>query len=96
VSTIAETLHIATMNTSSTVPPLVTDELSVLSGLVPMAHQRILELGCGSARLARQLLERFPGSQVVGLETDVLQHAKNLAAPQERLTFLLAGAQNIG
>lgn len=83
------------MNTSSTNHTLVTDELSVLSGLVPLAHQRIIELGCGSARLARQLLERFAGSQIVGLETDARQHAKNLAAPQERLTFRLAGAEDI-
>lgn len=83
------------MNTSSTNHTLVTDELSVLSGLVPLADQHIIELGCGSARLARELLERYPGSQVTGLETDTRQHAKNLAAPQERLTFMLAGAQDI-
>lgn len=83
------------MNTPSTVFPLVADELSVLSDLVPLADQQIIELGCGSARLARQLLERHPGSHVTGLETDARQHAKNLAAPQERLAFMLAGAQNI-
>mgnify|MGYP003735194541 CR=1 FL=1 len=88
-------MHSATMNTSSTAPTLVTDELSVLSSMVPLADQHIIELGCGSARLARQLLERYPGSQVTGLETDTRQHAKNLAAPQERLTFMLAGAQDI-
>lgn len=75
--------------------PLIPDELQVLSDLVPLAHQRIIELGCGSARMARQILERYPGAHVTGLETDARQHAKNLTVPQERLAFMLAGAQDI-
>ncbi|MDE2416191.1 MAG: class I SAM-dependent methyltransferase [Burkholderiales bacterium] len=78
-----------------TPPDLVTDELSVLSELVTLSDQKIIELGCGSARLARALVERYPGTHVTGLETDQCQHAKNLAAPQEQLKFLLAGAQAI-
>ncbi|MFP8781311.1 class I SAM-dependent methyltransferase [Hydrogenophaga sp. RWCD_12] len=74
---------------------LVRDELDLLAELVPLAEQRILELGCGNARLARSLLERFAGSEVVGLEVDSVQHAKNLAAPQERLLFLAASAEAV-
>ena len=74
---------------------LVRDELDLLAELVPLAEQRILELGCGNARLARSLLERFAGSEVVGLEVDAVQHAKNLAAPQERLLFLTASAEAV-
>ena len=75
--------------------PLIRDELSVLSELLPLEGLNIIELGCGNARLARQLLQAFPTSQVTGLEVDVRQHAKNLAAPQERLSFVAAGAQSI-
>jgi SAM-dependent methyltransferase len=75
--------------------PLIRDELSVLSELLPLEGLNIIELGCGNARLARQLLQAFPTSQVTGLEVDVRQHAKNLAGPQERLSFVAAGAQSI-
>lgn len=82
------------MPTSSTWP-LIRNELQVLSELVPMEGRRIIELGCGNARLARQLLDTYPTSHVTGLEVDERQHAKNLAAPQERLSFVAAGAQAV-
>lgn len=75
--------------------PRVDDELDLLGQLVPLADCRIVELGCGEARLARALLRRYPGSRVTALEVDERQHALNLAAPQERLTFVAAGAQAI-
>ena len=74
---------------------IVTDELSVLADLVSLAGQDIIELGCGAARLARQLLDRYHDAQVTGLEVDARQHAKNLAAPRERLRFVAAGAEAI-
>jgi hypothetical protein len=33
--------------------PLIEDELDLLAGLVPLQAQRIVELGCGAAALAR-------------------------------------------
>ncbi len=75
--------------------PLVHDELDVLAELVPLDGQRIVELGCGAAKLARTLLQRYPGSHVTGLEVDERQHAKNLAAPQAGLNFVAGGAQAI-
>lgn len=75
--------------------PQVSDELLVLAELLALPGPEIIELGCGNARLARALLRRFPDARVTGLEVDALQHAKNLAAPQDRLTFLAAGAQAI-
>jgi SAM-dependent methyltransferase len=75
--------------------PLEPNELDVLNALVPLARQRVIELGCGNARLARSLLQRFPNCQVTGLEVDAIQHAKNLAAPQAGLTFVAAGAQAV-
>lgn len=75
--------------------PLLDNELDLLAGLVPLAGQRIIELGCGNARLARELLERHADSEVVGLEVDAVQHAKNLSQPQERLQFLSASAEAV-
>jgi SAM-dependent methyltransferase len=75
--------------------PLIEDELNLLAGLVPLRAQRIIELGCGNAHLARTLLARFPDSRVTGLEVDDRQHAKNLASPQAGLDFVAAGAQAI-
>lgn len=72
-----------------------TDELVILGELVPLAALDVIELGCGGARLARDLLRRFPQAHVTGLEVDAIQHAKNLAAPAERLSFIAAGAEAI-
>ena len=83
------------MNPRIDTPPLIDDELELLAALVPLAGQEIVELGCGAARLARDLLARFPDSRVTGLEVDVRQHAKNLAAQQPGLRFVAGGAQAI-
>ena len=69
-------------------PPLIDDELEVLAALVPLSDQDIVELGCGAARLARDLLMRWPGSRVTGLEVDGRHHANNLASPQPGLRFV--------
>lgn len=74
----------------------VTDELDLLASLVDLPqHPHIVELGCGAAHLSRKLLQRLPGTFVTGLEVDERQMAKNLQMPQERLTFVQAGAQAI-
>jgi ubiquinone/menaquinone biosynthesis C-methylase UbiE len=75
--------------------PVIANELDLLSELVPLAGARLVELGCGAARLARELLERHADAEVVGLEVDERQLAKNLAAPQQRLQFVGAGAEAI-
>ena len=76
--------------------PRITDELELLDGLVDLAkHPRVIELGCGAAQLSRKLLDRFGSAEVTALEVDERQHAKNLASPQARLTFVAAGAQAI-
>ena len=71
------------------------NELELLKELVPLQSARVIELGCGNARLARDLLQTYPDSQLVGLEVDRIQHAANLAAPAERLTFVEASAHQI-
>jgi SAM-dependent methyltransferase len=83
------------MNEEASSPLLIDDELDVLADLVPLAGQRIVELGCGAAQLSRALLARHADSRVTGLEVDERQHAKNLATPQAGLRFIAAGAQAI-
>ncbi len=82
-------------STADTATPLIADELDLLATLVPLAGQRIVELGCGAAQLARALVLRHPDSQVTALEVDARQHAKNLAAPQAGISFVAAGAQAV-
>jgi ubiquinone/menaquinone biosynthesis C-methylase UbiE len=74
---------------------LVDDEIDVLTELVPIAGQQIIELGCGAAKLARTLLQRYPDCVVTGLEVDERQHAKNLTSPHPGLRFVAGGAQAI-
>jgi SAM-dependent methyltransferase len=83
----------ATPNEDPDLLPIQSDELDVLAELVPLQTQSIIEIGCGNARLARELLRRWPLCQVTGLEVDAVQHAKNLASPQAGLQFVAAGAQ---
>lgn len=75
--------------------PTVRDELDLLDELVDLNEQRIIELGCGNARLARSLVQRYAGSQVVGLEVDEIQHGKNMADPQYGMVFMAGVAQEI-
>lgn len=75
--------------------PVIADELDLLASLVSLENARLIELGCGAAGVGRKLLARFPGAHLTGLEVDERQHAKNLAEPAERLTFLAGGAQAI-
>lgn len=76
--------------------PLIHDELDLLARRVPLAGAEVIELGCGAARLARDLLTRHPGTRLCGLEVDERQHAKNLAAPPlPGLSFIAGGAQAI-
>jgi ubiquinone/menaquinone biosynthesis C-methylase UbiE len=80
---------------TSAVVPSVTDELDVLQALVPLQGARIIEAGCGAARLARDLIQRHGTADVTGIEVDDRQLAKTLLEPAERLRFERAGAEAI-
>ncbi len=78
---------------------LVSNELDVLAALLPLQHMAkhgsgmaVIELGCGNARLVREMLELGLARSVVGLEVDERQHTKNLASPMGGLTFRQASA----
>ena len=80
----------------SDTPRRIDDELDLLAELVPLQRGlRIVELGCGNARLVRGLLQRFSACEATALEVDARQHAKNLAEPQPGLEFVSAPAQAI-
>ncbi|MGC8807765.1 MAG: class I SAM-dependent methyltransferase [Thiomonas sp.] len=79
---------------------MIHNELDVLTELVPLGHGcRIIELGCGNARLLTELLQRCPHCEALALEVDAVQHAKNLARQSEdlkpRLRFLQQSATSI-
>nr|WP_051379145.1 class I SAM-dependent methyltransferase [Derxia gummosa] len=76
-------------------PPVIDNELDVIDELCQPAKLNIIELGCGAARVARDLLDRYPEARMTCLEVDAIQHEKNLASPRERLEFVAAGAQAI-
>lgn len=88
---------ISTMLIASPLPlPQIEDELDLLASLVHLPDSRLIELGCGAAKMAMSLVTRFTGAQVTGLEVDERQLAKNLAAPVvPGLQFVNAGAQAI-
>lgn len=67
-----------TMNASHQDMLRIDDELDLLAALVPLADQRIVELGCGAAALARRLLLRYPGSLVTGIEVDASNSRRTL------------------
>ncbi|WP_312843701.1 class I SAM-dependent methyltransferase [Diaphorobacter nitroreducens] len=74
---------------------LVPDELDVLVELLPTPGTRVIELGCGGARTARQMLQRWPDMRYLGLEVDLRQHAINLQDTPPRMRFAVGGAQAI-
>ncbi|MFT3666974.1 class I SAM-dependent methyltransferase [Piscinibacter sp.] len=84
------------MNTTHAMTtPVITNELALLETLVPLAGARLIEAGCGAAHLARELVGRHEGAEVVGIEVDDRQLAKNRANPVDRLRFERAGAESI-
>lgn len=67
-----------------------------MEGMLSMGSlTHILELGCGNARLARELVTRYPNCRYIGMEVDERQHALNVAMPQQGMTFQSGGAQAI-
>lgn len=75
--------------------PLIDDELDVLAELWTQPGGAVIELGCGAARMARGMLQRWPCLHYLGLEVDARQHALNLQSPQHGMQFEAGGAQAI-
>lgn len=54
------------------------NEYEVIAGELPLAGARVLELGCGKAEKTRSIAERSQVAQIVAMEVDAIQHARNL------------------
>lgn len=73
---------------------MIHNELDVLTDLVPLGNGlKIIELGCGNARLLAELLQRCPACEALALEVDAVQHAKNLARLPDTLAARLRFVQ---
>lgn len=70
-------------------------EIELMARLLPLDNTRVLELGCGSAWITRQLAQAHPDCQFIATEVDAVQHQKNLATPAPNISFRLEGAQQI-
>lgn len=69
-----------------------TDEIELLRRLLPLAGARVAELGCGSADLARRILERQLVASVRAFEVDEVQ--RNLVDPHPGCLRFMAGSAN--
>jgi ubiquinone/menaquinone biosynthesis C-methylase UbiE len=70
-------------------------EIELMGQLLPLREARVLELGCGSAWLTRQLAQAHPDCDFIATEVDVVQHEKNLANSASNISYRLEGAQSI-
>ena len=62
------------------------NEAGVIARVLPLAGLRVVDIGCGGGRVARQLVGH--GATVLGVEPDPVQAARNRQAePLPGLTF---------
>ena len=68
------------------------DEARVLQSVLPLAGLKVVDVGCGNGRVARQLVAL--GAQVLGVEPDPIQAERNRQTePMQGLTFAEAPGQ---
>jgi ubiquinone/menaquinone biosynthesis C-methylase UbiE len=74
----------------------VVNEIQLLLGELPLDDARVLELGCGKAEKTRTLAQSGRVREVIALEVDRIQHAKNLQITDlPNVHFHHAGAEAI-
>ena len=72
------------------------NEMKLLLDELPFAGASVLELGCGRADKTRILAESGRAAQIVALEVDTIQHARNLEiADLPTVRFAHGGAEAI-
>ncbi|MEZ5542351.1 MAG: class I SAM-dependent methyltransferase [Pseudomonadota bacterium] len=75
---------------------LTCPESEIFHRLLTLDGKHILELGCGSAVITRDIATAGPGRRITALEVDRIAHEKNLQITDlPNVTFLLAGAEAI-
>jgi ubiquinone/menaquinone biosynthesis C-methylase UbiE len=71
-------------------------EYEVYERLLSLDGMDILELGCGTADLTRQIATHGNGRRITATEVDCIQHEKNLLIDDlPNVTFVLAGSEAI-
>ncbi len=71
-------------------------EAEIYNRLLLLDNKHILELGCGSAEITRNIATSGANRKMTALEVDEIAHAKNLQITDlPNVTFALAGAQKI-
>lgn len=71
-------------------------ETDIYHRLLSLDNKHILELGCGSADITRDIATAGEGRTITALEVDEIAHQKNLQLTDlPNVTFGLAGAQDI-
>lgn len=71
-------------------------ESEIYNRLLTLDNKHIVELGCGSADITRNIATSGINRKVTAFEVDVVAHEKNLQMPDiPNVTFRLAGAERI-
>ncbi|MEJ2653276.1 MAG: class I SAM-dependent methyltransferase, partial [Gammaproteobacteria bacterium] len=71
-------------------------EAEIYDRLLALDGKHILELGCGSAEITRNIASAGTGRKITALEVDEIAHGKNLQITDlPNVSFDLAGAQDI-
>jgi ubiquinone/menaquinone biosynthesis C-methylase UbiE len=71
-------------------------ETEIVNRLLSLDNKHILELGCGSAEITRNIATSGADRKITALEVDAIAHEKNLQTPDlPNVTFGIAGAQDI-
>lgn len=71
-------------------------EAEIYNRLLSLDNKHILELGCGSAEITRDIATAGTNRKITALEVDEIAHAKNLQTTDlPNVTFAIAGAQDI-
>jgi len=74
----------------------VCDECEVWKRLLTLDYAAILELGCGTAELTRQIAMEGTDHRITAMEVDDIQHARNLQVNDlPNVRFVAGGAEDI-
>lgn len=75
---------------------ILVNEMKLMQEQLPFDGARVLELGCGKAEKTRTLAESGRVAEIVALEVDTIQHARNLEITDlPRVRFCHGGAEAI-